>query len=303
MTKNVIKTIIIKNITVCIVQFCQNRHFLILKKYIWKDNSLYMLLVLFFCFTFAPAKEGKALNLIIDIGNTMAKVALFDNNDIVEVLTESNYSLGCLAELCARYPIEQGIVATVIDLNEQVLTDLAALSFPLLWLNHQTPLPVVNLYETPETLGYDRMAAVVGANEQFPDKDILVVDAGTCITYEFIDSKGQYHGGNISPGMQMRFKALHQFTGRLPLIDSNGRKLPMGRDTETAMRAGVLKGIEYEISGYIESMKHKYPELLVFLTGGDDFSFDTKLKSVIFADRFLVLKGLNRILNYNNGRI
>ncbi|MEY8707967.1 type III pantothenate kinase [Bacteroides faecichinchillae] len=262
-----------------------------------------MLLVLFFCFTFAPAKEGKALNLIIDIGNTMAKVALFDNNDMVEVLIESNHSLGCLAELCAQYPIEQGIVATVIDLNEQVLADLAALSFPLLWLNHQTPLPVVNLYETPETLGYDRMAAVVGANEQFPDKDILVVDAGTCITYEFIDSKGQYHGGNISPGMQMRFKALYQFTGRLPLVDSNGRKLPMGKDTETAMRAGVLKGIEYEISGYIESMKHKYPELLVFLTGGDEFSFETNVKSVIFADRFLVLKGLNRILNYNNGRI
>ncbi len=249
-------------------------------------------------------KRRKVLNLIIDIGNTTcAKVALFNNNDIVEVLTESNYSLDCLADLCARYPIEQGIVATVIDLNEQVLTELAALPFPLLWLNHQTPLPVVNLYETPETLGYDRMAAVVGANEQFPDKDILVIDAGTCITYEFIDSKGQYHGGNISPGMQMRFKALHQFTGRLPLIDSNGRKLPMGRDTETAMRAGVLKGIEYEISGYIESMKHKYPELLVFLTGGDEFSFDTNVKSVIFADRFLVLKGLNRILNYNNGRI
>ena len=86
--------------------------------------------------------------------------------------------------------------------------------------------------------------------------------------------------------MQMRFKALNQFTGRLPLIDSNGRKLPMGRDTETAIRAGVLKGMEYEISGYIESMKHKYPELLVFLTGGDDFSFDSSVKSIIFADRF-----------------
>jgi pantothenate kinase type III len=144
---------------------------------------------------------------------------------------------------------------------------------------------------------------VVGANEQFPHRDILVIDAGTCITYEFIDSKGQYHGGNISPGMQMRFKALHQFTGRLPLVDTNGRKLPMGRDTETAIRAGVMKGMEYEISGYIESMKHKYPELLVFLTGGDDFSFDSSVKSIIFADRFLVLKGLNRILNYNNGRI
>lgn len=257
----------------------------------------------FFTLPLRPLKDKNALNLIIDIGNTAAKVALFDGGEMVEVLTESNQSLDCLEALCAKYPVEQGIVATVIDLSERVLAALVALPFPLLWLDSKTPLPVTNLYETPETLGYDRMAAVVGANEQYPRRDILVIDAGTCITYEFIDSKGQYHGGNISPGMQMRFKALNQFTGRLPLIDSNGRKLPMGRDTETAIRAGVLKGMEYEISGYIESMKHKYPELLVFLTGGDDFSFDSSVKSAIFADRFLVLKGLNRILNYNNGRI
>ena len=257
----------------------------------------------FFTLPLRPLKDKNALNLIIDIGNTAAKVALFDGGEMVEVLTESNQSLDCLEALCAKYPVEQGIVATVIDLSERVLAALVALPFPLLWLDSKTPLPVTNLYETPETLGYDRMAAVVGANEQYPRRDILVIDAGTCITYEFIDSKGQYHGGNISPGMQMRFKALNQFTGRLPLIDSNGRKLPMGRDTETAIRAGVLKGMEYEISGYIESMKHKYPELLAFLTGGDDFSFDSSVKSIIFADRFLVLKGLNRILNYNNGRI
>ena len=257
----------------------------------------------FFTLPLRPLKDKNALNLIIDIGNTAAKVALFDGGEMVEVLTESNQSLDCLEALCAKYPVEQGIVATVIDLSERVLAALVALPFPLLWLDSKTPLPVTNLYETPETLGYDRMAAVVGANEQYPRRDILVIDAGTCITYEFIDSKGQYHGGNISPGMQMRFKALNQFTGRLPLIDSKGRKLPMGRDTETAIRAGVLKGMEYEISGYIESMKHKYPELLVFLTGGDDFSFDSSVKSIIFADRFLVLKGLNRILNYNNGRI
>ena len=204
-------------------------------------------IILFVCFIFSfftiplrPLKIKNALNLIIDIGNTMAKVALFNDGEMVEVLTESNQSLDCLKALCAKYPVNQGIVATVIDLNERVLADLAALPFPLLWLNHETPLPVVNLYETPETLGYDRMAAVVGANEQFPHRNILVIDAGTCITYEFIDSKGQYHGGNISPGMQMRFKALRQFTGRLPLVDTNGRKLPMGRDTETAIRAGVL---------------------------------------------------------------
>lgn len=243
------------------------------------------------------------MNLIIDIGNTVAKVALFDGSTLVEVIYDSNQSLDCLSDVYKKYAIQKGIVASVIDLSERALAQLSKLPVPLLWLDERTPLPVINLYETPQTLGYDRMAAVVAANEQFPDKDILVIDAGTCITYEFIDSLGQYHGGNISPGLQMRFKALHQFTGKLPLVALEGRSLLMGKDTETAIRAGVVKGIEYEISGYIGTMKHKYPELLVFLTGGDDFSFDTKLKSVIFADRFLVLKGLNRILNFNNGRI
>ena len=218
------------------------------------------------------------MNLIIDIGNTVAKIAVFKDKDIVEILYDSNQTLECLSDICAKYAVEKAIVATVIDLNERVSAQLKSLPVSLLWLNEKTLLPVENLYETPETLGYDRMAAVVGAYEQFPGKDILVIDAGTCITYEFIDAAGRYHGGNISPGVQMRFR-------------------------DTAMREGVLKGMEYEISGYITAMKHKYPELLVFLTGGDDFSFDTNLKSIIFADRFLVLKGLNRILNYNNDRI
>lgn len=243
------------------------------------------------------------VNLIIDIGNTVAKVALFDGASIIEVVYDSNQSLDCLRAIRSKYSIEKGIVATVIDLHEKVLAQLKELSVPLIWLDQTTPLPVINLYRTPETLGYDRMASVVAANEQFPGRDILVIDAGTCITYEFVDANGQYHGGNISPGLNMRLKALHQFTGRLPLVSSEGEVLLMGKDTETAIRSGVLKGVEYEISGYIERLKHKYPELLVFLTGGDDFSFDTNLKSIIFADRFLVLKGLNRILNFNNGRI
>ncbi len=243
------------------------------------------------------------MNLIIDIGNTAAKVAIFDGDVMAEVQTVSNRSLDCLKALCKCYSVDKGIVANVIDLNKTVTKQLASLPFPLLWLNHETPLPIVNLYKTPDTLGYDRVAAVVGAQAQFPKKDMLVIDAGTCITYEFIDSSGRYHGGNISPGMLMRFRALNLFTGRLPLVEAQGRELPLGQDTETAIRAGVMKGIEYEISGYIAALKHKYPELLVFLTGGDDFSFDTNLKSVIFADRFLVLKGLNRILNFNNGRI
>lgn len=243
------------------------------------------------------------MNLVIDIGNTVAKVAVFDALTLVEVVHDSNRDLEHLPDMYRKYHIDRAIVATVIDLSEQVLAQLALLPVPVLWLNETTPLPIENLYETPRTLGYDRMAAVVAANERFPGRDILVIDAGTCITYEFVDAAGRYHGGNISPGLQMRFKALHHFTGRLPLVKREGREIPMGKDTETAIRAGVLKGMEYEISGYIVTMKHKYPQLLVFLTGGDDFSFDTNLKSIIFADRFLVLKGLNRILNYNNDRI
>ena len=165
---------------------------------------------------FARSKTISIVNLIVDIGNTIAKVALFDGEAMVNVIYDSNQSLDCLEALCVKYPVEQGIVATVIDLSERVLAALVALPFPLLWLDSKTPLPVTNLYETPETLGYDRMAAVVGANEQFPHRDILVIDAGTCITYEFIDSKGQYHGGNISPGMQMRFKACLLYTSPSP---------------------------------------------------------------------------------------
>lgn len=243
------------------------------------------------------------MNLIIDIGNTVAKIAVFEAEEVVEVFYASNDSLDVLKEVCDKYPINRGILASVIDLNDSVSQKVSKLSFPLITLDSKTLLPIQNLYESPETLGYDRIAAVVGAYTYFPGKDILVIDAGTAITYEFIDANGCYHGGNISPGIQMRFKALNNFTGKLPLVSAQGKLLHIGKDTETAIRAGVLKGVEFEIQGYIESLKHKYPELLVFLTGGDEISFDTKLKSIIFADRFLVLKGLNRILNYNNGRI
>jgi type III pantothenate kinase len=239
------------------------------------------------------------VNLIIDIGNTVAKLAVFDDDNLLEVFYDSNQTLESLPAVCGKYPLSRAVVATVIELNETVENRLKSLPVPLLQLDSTTPLPIKNLYETPQTLGYDRIAAVVGAYQNFPGRDILVIDAGTCITYEFIDSLGRYHGGNISPGVQMRFKALHQFTSKLPLISAEGRMTQLGKNTETAIRMGVLQGVEYEMLGYIETMRHKYPELLVFLTGGDEFSFDTNLKSIIFADRFLVLKGLNRILNYN----
>ena len=243
------------------------------------------------------------MNLIVDIGNTFAKIAVFDGNEMIDVVSCLNQSLDELCSLKDKYLIEHVIVASVIPLSDLINKQIYQLGIPILMLDYNTPLPIKNLYKTPQTLGYDRIAAVVGANTVSPNKNLLVIDAGTCITYEFIDSKGQYHGGNISPGLQMRFKALNQFTGKLPYVSSDGKYNFFGDSTETAIRAGVKKGIEYEILGYIAAMRNKYEDVLVFLTGGDEFSFDDNVKSVIFADRFLVLKGLNRILNYNNGRI
>ncbi len=236
---------------------------------------------------------------MIDIGNTVAKIAVFNQGEVVEIIRGSNHSLDCLRMLCSKYPISNGIIASVITLSETIRKQLDALNFPVMELTYKTPVPIRNLYKTPETLGMDRLAAVVGANYVSPGKDLLVIDAGTALTYEFIDAEGRYWGGNISPGIYTRFKALNACCDKLPLVEKKGDMPEFGYSTETAIRAGVVKGMEYEIAGYIRNMQKKYPDLLVFLTGGDKFSFDTNLKSIIFADRFLVLKGLNRILDYN----
>ena len=237
--------------------------------------------------------------MIIDIGNTVAKLAVFDGDKVVEVLRGSNYSLDCLTILRHKYPIERGILASVIRLSNTIRRQLKEVDFEVLELDCHTPVPISNMYKSPQTLGMDRLAAAVGANYLMPQKNLLVIDAGTALTYEFIDAEGKYWGGNISPGLYVRFKTLNACCDKLPLIDRRGDLPEFGYDTETAIRAGVIHGMEFEIAGYIRLMQKKYPDLLVFLTGGDKFSFDANLKSIIFADRFLVLKGLNRILNYN----
>ena len=239
------------------------------------------------------------MNLIIDIGNTSAKLSVFSEGEMVETIRCSNRTLDGLPILCDKYPIRKGIVSSVVTLNSQIRQALDKLPFPVMEFTHHTPVPVKNLYKTPETLGMDRLAAAIAAQAQSSGQPILVIDAGTCITYDFVDECGQYQGGNISPGMEMRFKALHTFTDKLPLVEAEGELPRYGQTTETAIRSGVIRGIEHEIKGYIEQLREKYPSLLVFLTGGNDFSFEENVKSGIFADGFLVLKGLNRILEYN----
>lgn len=240
--------------------------------------------------------------MIIDIGNTVAKLVAFDGDEPIEEIRTSNDSLSALGAFAAKYAFTHGIVGTVKELTAEAEEQLRNLHIPILRFSPQTPVPITNRYRSPKTLGADRLAAAVGARSLKPGKDLLIIDAGTCITYEVIDAKGNYWGGNIAPGMQMRLRALNEFTAKLPLVSAEGDVPGMGYDTETAIRSGVLRGMKYEIEGYIRSMRSKYPKLLVFLTGGDKINFDATIKSIIFADKFIVPRGLNKILDYNHDK-
>ena len=168
---------------------------------------------------------------------------------------------------------------------------------PVLHVTGETPAPVKVAYRTPATLGADRLAAVVGAVTLVPQTDLMVIDAGTCITYDFVDAAGLYVGGNISPGVEMRLEALHARTARLPRIDVDGGEVPdLGYDTDTAIRAGVVRGIGYELQGCIRHHQKRFPNLKIFLTGGDRYAFSDALRRNILTDSHLVARGLNRLL-------
>lgn len=239
------------------------------------------------------------MKLIIDIGNTVAKLVAFEENEPIEEVRTSGDTLSELPDFINKHHFERGIVGSVREISPKIQEKLDTLPFPIMHFTPQTPVPIGNKYRTPQTLGSDRLAAAVGASTLQPKKDLLIIDAGTCITYDIIDARGNYWGGNIAPGMHMRLSALHEHTAKLPLVSAEGPVPGLGYDTETAIRSGVLRGMKYEIEGYIRSMRSKYPHLTVFLTGGDKILFDTAIISSIISDKYLVSRGLNRILDYN----
>ena len=243
------------------------------------------------------------MNLIIDIGNTCTKLVAFDGLEPVEQRRMDTGDSSLLEGFCAQYPFRRGILSSVVSLSEELQRQLFSLPFPLMQLvPGVTPVPLVHDYATPSTLGADRLAAAIGAYCQHEGNEVLVIDIGTCITYDFVDSRGHYLGGNISPGPTIRFNSLHQFTSSLPLVERRGDTPLMGHSTETAIRSGVLRGIEYEIDGYIRDFLLKYPNLYVYLTGGVHLNLHISEKKCIFADDFIVPKGLNRVLLYNEER-
>lgn len=241
------------------------------------------------------------MNLIIDIGNTCVKLVCFNEGKVVEEQRTDKDDAVALQSFCSRYPFSRGICSSVSDISEEYSAALSSLSFSMMeFKSGITRVPIINKYNTPLTLGSDRLAAVVGANWLQPGRDVLVIDIGTCVTFDFINSIGEYLGGNISPGPTMRLKALNHFTARLPFVERRGDTPDFGTDTTTAIRSGVMNGIKYEIEGYIHSFLAKYPQLFVYLTGGVHLNLQFSENLSIFADDFIVPKGLNRILEYNN---
>ena len=240
------------------------------------------------------------MHLVIDQGNTTIKVALFSGEGIPDRIEQiPRLSRTYIDKLLSAYPISSCIYSSVAHTDTDMMAYLQSQISHFYYFTPDTPLPVIIDYRSPKTLGSDRIAAVIGARAEAPDRDILVIDAGTCITYDMITATGHFLGGNIAPGIKMRLRSMNKFTKKLPVVEKNGDTPLLGYDTETAMRSGAILGACYEIEGYISSLRQEYPELLIFLTGGDAFLLADKLKTSIFVDDCIVLKGLNRILYHN----
>ena len=240
------------------------------------------------------------MNLIIDVGNTYTKVAVFKEDKLFDkTAVETKNVLKTVKEFKKKYDlIQKAIVSSVGKLNKGTLNYLEK-EFFLQVLSHKTKLPFKNLYSTPKTLGIDRIALVCASVDKFSDKNVLIIDAGTCITFDFINDKNEYLGGAISPGIKMRYKALHNQTANLPLLETKTPKQIIGNSTASSIHSGVMFGVLREIDGNIETYKQEYADLTVILTGGDTKMLSKQLKSSIFANSNFLLEGLNFILQFN----
>ncbi|MBR4266593.1 MAG: type III pantothenate kinase [Bacteroidales bacterium] len=242
------------------------------------------------------------MNLILDIGNTCCKICLFDDNMLINkyiVKSETSEILSELNNSIKKNIVERSIISSVAGNFSEVEEYLNRISGFNIVFGYGTDVPIKNSYSTPKTLGNDRLAAVVGASVIFPGRNSLVVDAGTAITYDFLKDGIEYIGGNIAPGISLRFKSLHEHTSKLPLIENYEWKEGFGDCTANAINNGVLQGVKFEIEGYISSLEKKYSDFAIILTGGDSIFLSKTIKNAIFAEPNLVTIGLNRILNYN----
>ena len=248
------------------------------------------------------------MNLCIDQGNSRTKVALMtDEGKMMNHFIYKSFSSADVERLFDLYDISDSIISSVVNIEAAVVNTLHRRSRHFVLFDHNTPVPIVNRYDTPHTLGQDRLAAAVGAKHLCPNENLLIIDAGSAITYDFVTEKGEYMGGNIAPGLKMRFTMLHRMTKKLPMVEVEENELiPLfGKNTRDAIAAGVIRGVAYEVKGYMRTLNERTPHFRTYLTGGhapyilNNVRASRTEKREIQYEKNLVLIGLNEILVYN----
>jgi type III pantothenate kinase len=237
--------------------------------------------------------------LAVDVGNTRIKAAVFEDSTLLESFVFLKIELEkSIQNILEKYQnTTHLVVASVSDVEKQAFIGFADV-VNIHFVSQTDSYPFVNDYETPQTLGIDRMVLAAGATLQYPNQNRLVIDAGTCVTYDFIDEKDNYLGGAISPGLRLRYEALHNYTAKLPLLTFENPKHFLGKSTAESIHSGVVNGLVYEIDGFIEEYKAQYSKFIIILTGGDSEILAKRLKNTIFANSNFLLESLNQTFQY-----
>ena len=243
--------------------------------------------------------KKETMVLAIDVGNSRIKGAVFEKDTSLELFVFSKDEIQKKIEIILKkYPkITHLVVASVGKADKDLFLNFKN-ELDVWFISHEDVFPFVNNYATPKTLGIDRMVLAAGATLQFKGQNRLIIDAGTCVTYDFVDENDVYHGGAISPGLRLRYESLHNFTEKLPLLQVNNPKHFIGDSTAEAIHSGIVNGLVYEIRGFVDEYKSKHTNFIIILTGGDSEFLAKRLKNTIFANSNFLLESLNRIFQY-----
>jgi type III pantothenate kinase len=237
--------------------------------------------------------------LTIDVGNTRIKGSVFEDDRTLEHCFFSKDEIKENIEIILEkyQKISHLVIASVGNIEKQLFLDFEK-NFTVWFVSHEDAFPFTNAYSTPKTLGIDRMVLAAGAVLKFPKQNRLIIDAGTCITYDFVDQDNVYHGGAISPGLRLRYEALHHYTEKLPLLTIEDSKHFIGKSTAESIHSGVVNGLVYEINGFVDEYRAQYTNFIIILTGGDTEFLAKRLKNTIFANSNFLLESLSQIFQY-----
>ena len=239
------------------------------------------------------------MNLILDVGNSLLKIALFKKSELIQKFKFSENYKRNIEDIISKNNVTHSIISNVGRIDDSIINILKE-STNLLLVSNQLKIPFKNLYKSKNTLGQDRLALVSAAAFNFPNENVLIVDVGSCITYDFKNNNNEYLGGGISPGISMRFKSLNTFTSNLPLIDFDSIYQLIGNNTKNSINSGVINGTISEINGIIQQYCEEFKNIRIILTGGDSNFLLKRIKNSIFADQNFLLVGLNKLLEDNS---